>query len=65
MRVASYFWLSEVDARRVLAEVCAAILNWKAIAKSAPVGMSSDDLDAFAPALENEQMRVAKRVLAE
>jgi serine/threonine-protein kinase HipA len=64
VRVASYFWLSEADARRVLAEVCTAILNWKAIAKSAPVGMSSDDLDAFAPALENAQMEVAKRVLA-
>jgi serine/threonine-protein kinase HipA len=65
MHAASYFWLSEADARRVLNEVCAAILNWKAIAKSAPVGMSSDDLDAFAPALENEQMRVAMKLLAQ
>jgi serine/threonine-protein kinase HipA len=62
MRAASYFWLSEADAKRVLAEVCTAILNWKAIAKSAPVGMSNDDLGAFVPALENEQMRVAMNV---
>jgi serine/threonine-protein kinase HipA len=65
MQVASYFWLSEADARRVLNEVCAVILNWKAIAKSAPVGMSSDDLDAFEPALENQQMRVATRLSAQ
>lgn len=64
VRTASYFWLSEADAMRVLTEVCTAILNWKAIAKSAPVGMSNDDLDAFAPALENEQMRIAMRLLA-
>ncbi|MBN3788857.1 type II toxin-antitoxin system HipA family toxin [Burkholderia sp. Ac-20353] len=62
--IASYFWLSEDDAKRALAEVCAAVRNWKAIAKSAPVGMNNDDLDAFAPAFENGQMRVAADLLA-
>ncbi|AOJ06981.1 type II toxin-antitoxin system HipA family toxin [Burkholderia mayonis] len=62
--MASYFWLSEHDAKRVLNEVCAAVQNWKAIAKSAPIGMTNDDLDAFAPAFENEQMRIAAGLLA-
>lgn len=62
--MAPYFWLSEDGARRVLAEVCAVVQNWKAIAKSAPVGMNDDDLDAFAPAFENEQMRVAAGLVA-
>ncbi|RQR65367.1 type II toxin-antitoxin system HipA family toxin [Burkholderia sp. Bp9125] len=60
---ASYFWLSDDDAKRVLAEVCTAVQNWKEIAKSPPVGMTDDDLDAFAPAFENEQLRIAKTLL--
>ncbi|MGU7784267.1 type II toxin-antitoxin system HipA family toxin [Burkholderia sp. PU8-34] len=64
LRIASYFWLSRDDAMRVLAEVRAAVQNWRAIAKSAPIGMTDDDLDAFAPAFENEQMRVAAGLLA-
>jgi serine/threonine-protein kinase HipA len=63
MNMASYFWLSEDDAKRVLKEVCAAIKNWKAMAKSTPIGMNDDDLDAFAPAFENEQMRIAALLL--
>jgi serine/threonine-protein kinase HipA len=58
------FWLREDNAKRVLGEVCTAIQDWKRIAKSAPVGMTNDDLDAFAPALENDQMRTAVRLLA-
>lgn len=64
MGIAAYFRLSESHAKRVLAEVCTAIQNWKATAKSAPVGMTSDDLDAFAPAFKNEQMRIAASLLA-
>ncbi len=60
--MASYFWLSATDAKRVLAEVCTAIQNWKTTAMSAPVGMNRDDLDAFAPAFENEQARIAARL---
>lgn len=60
---ASYFWLTEDNAKRVLAEVCAAVQNWKAIATSPPVGMTDDDLDAFAPAFENEQLAIAKALL--
>ena len=63
VRMARYFRLSDDDAKRVLTEVCTAIQNWKAIAKSARVGMTDDDLDAFSPAFENEQMRIATGVL--
>lgn len=61
--MASYFWLSATGAKRVLAEVCTAIQNWKTTATSAPVGMNRDDLDAFAPAFDNEQMRIAARLI--
>jgi serine/threonine-protein kinase HipA len=61
---APYFWLSGDDAKRILGEVCSAIRNWKGIARSAPLGMTDDDLDAFAPAFEHKQMRVAKGLLA-
>jgi len=64
MGMAAYFWLSQGDAKRVLGEVCAAIRNWKALARSSLVGMTDDDLDAFAPAFENEQMRAAAGLLA-
>lgn len=61
--VAGYFRLDAAAAQRVLGDVCAAIDNWKTVAKSAAVGMSDSDLDDFAPAFDNEQMRVAKTLL--
>lgn len=64
LSAAPNFWLSEDAAKRVLGEVCTALQNWTRIAKSASVGMTSDDLDAFVPALENDQMRIAMRLLA-
>ncbi|MFS8980463.1 type II toxin-antitoxin system HipA family toxin [Cupriavidus necator] len=63
VRVAGYFRLDAAAAQRVLGDVCAAIDNWKTVAKSAAVGMSDSDLDDFAPAFDNEQMRVAKTLL--
>ncbi len=61
--LADYFRLDAATAQRVLSDVCAAIDNWKTVAKSAAVGMSDSDLDDFAPAFDNEQMRVAKTLL--
>ena len=40
----------------VLAEVHAAVLDWRQVALSAAVGLRSNDLDDFAPAFEHEQM---------
>lgn len=60
---ANYFRLDAAAVQRVLGEVYAAVLAWRSVAKSAAVGMSERDLDDFAPAFENEQMRVAKTLL--
>lgn len=60
---ANYFRLDAAAVQRVLGEVYAAVLAWRSVARSAAVGMSERDLDDFAPAFENEQMRVAKTLL--
>lgn len=62
VRMAGYFRLDAAGAQRVLGEVCTAIDDWKAVARSA-AGMSDRDLDDFAPAFENEQMRIARTLL--
>ncbi|RKR38039.1 type II toxin-antitoxin system HipA family toxin [Paraburkholderia sp. BL17N1] len=59
MNEAPYFRLSADEAKRILNEVRNAVRDWKRVAKSAPVGMTDDDLDAFQPAFENEQVKVA------
>ncbi|MFM0054974.1 type II toxin-antitoxin system HipA family toxin [Paraburkholderia phytofirmans] len=59
MNEARYFRLSADEAKRILDEVRNAVSDWKRVAKSAPVGMTDDDLDAFQPAFENEQTKVA------
>jgi serine/threonine-protein kinase HipA len=58
--LAAYFCLNETNARRVLGDVVYAVLEWRTLARSAPIGMSEHDLNDFAPAFENEQMRIAK-----
>jgi serine/threonine-protein kinase HipA len=63
MNEATYFRLGADEAKRVLGEVCRAVRDWKRVAKSALVGMTDDDLDAFEPAFENEQMKVAAALL--
>lgn len=59
MNEAPYFRLSADEAKRILNEVRNAVSDWKRVAKSAPVVMTDDDLDAFQPAFENEQVKVA------
>jgi serine/threonine-protein kinase HipA len=63
LRQAPYFRLSEAMARRIIGQVYTAVKNWKTIAKSVPVGMTEDDIDAFSPAFENEQMVAAAGLL--
>ena len=60
---ASYFRLDAAAARRVLIEVVTAVLGWRQLATSAEVGMSRQDLEDFAPAFENEQMRIAQTLI--
>ena len=59
----AYFALSESDAATVLAQVHAAVSIWREVAQSPGVGLSSGELDDFAPAFEHEQMTTAKRLL--
>jgi serine/threonine-protein kinase HipA len=61
--MAGYFRLDAAAVQRVLGEVCTAIGNWATVAISAAVGMAGRDLEDFAPAFENEQMRIAKTLL--
>lgn len=60
---ASYFALDEVQALAVLAEVHAAVSNWRRIALSVKVGLRAVELDDFAPAFEHEQMDVVAVLL--
>ena len=60
---ASYFSLDTATARRVLNQVYTAVLGWRQVATSVEVGMSPQDLEDFAPAFENEQMRIAEILL--
>ncbi|MFM0097295.1 type II toxin-antitoxin system HipA family toxin [Paraburkholderia nemoris] len=60
---AGYFRLDAGEAKRVLGEVYKAVRDWKRVARSAPVGMTDDDLDAFQPAFENGQLTVAASLL--
>ena len=59
MAQAAYFRLSPTEALRILGEVYHAVLNWKRIAQSAPVGMTDADIDDFEPAFEHAQIRAA------
>ena len=63
VRAAGYFRLDAAATQRVLGEVHKAITGWKSVAKLTAVGMSNRDMDDFAPAFENEQMRIAKTLL--
>lgn len=52
---AAYFALDADQALAVLAEVHAAVLNWRQLALSPEVGLQPAELDEFAPAFEHEQ----------
>ena len=60
---AAYFGLDEAQARAILAEVHAAVANWRQVALSADVGLRQAELDDFAPAFEHEQLMAARVLL--
>lgn len=60
---AAWFALDENQARTILAEVHAAVSNWRRVALGPAVGLRAAELDDFAPAFEHEQMEVAANVL--
>ena len=63
VQAAGYFRLDASAVQRVLGKVHKAIQNWKSVAKLTDVGMSERDIEDYAPAFENEQMRIAKALL--
>lgn len=56
---AGIFHLSAGEARQILTEIVDAVRQWRAIAVSSVVGMGPLDVEAFAPAFDNAQMRAA------
>jgi len=59
----TYFSLSRGEALNVLAEVHAAVSNWRDLALSPEVGLRREELEDFAPAFEHAQMDVAQSLL--
>jgi serine/threonine-protein kinase HipA len=59
----TYFSLSRDEALSVLAEVHAAVSNWRDLALSPGIGLRREELEDFAPAFEHEQMDVAQSLL--
>jgi len=60
---ASYFALDEKQALGVLAEVHAAVVNWRRTALGMDVGLRANELDDFAAAFEHEQMDATAALL--
>ncbi len=64
MAQAFRFELSPAQARAVLAEVLAAVAQWKEVATTAEVGLQAFELADFIPAFEHAALQEAHRLLA-
>lgn len=60
---ARYFHLDDTQARATLGEVVTAISAWRNVALSQEVGMTTTELDDFAPAFEGHALDEARQVL--
>lgn len=60
---APYFALDKERAMAILAEVHAAVANWRQLALDAEVGLRTNELDDFAAAFEHEQMDATTALL--
>ena len=63
MAQARYFSLPPTDALHVLAQVVAAVCDWRAVALSPAVGLVARELDDFVPAFEHSQIDAARGLL--
>mgnify|MGYP002784474237 FL=1 len=61
MSVTAYFRISEDRARTILAEVEGAVSGWRDEARA--LGMTAEDLDAFADAFEHKERAAAQRAI--
>jgi serine/threonine-protein kinase HipA len=64
MAQADYFGLDPIRALKVLAEVYAAVRQWRTVALTPEVGLVSTELEEFAPAFEHADMDAARHLLA-
>ena len=60
---ADYFALDADNALTILAEVHAAVSDWRRLALNPEIGLRHSDLDDFAPAFEHEQVVAAAALL--
>lgn len=60
---AAYFALDEEQALAIVAEVHAAVSDWRQVALSPEVGLRPQELDDFVPAFEHEQVEAAAALL--
>jgi serine/threonine-protein kinase HipA len=65
MKQADYFHLNDVQAREILSKVVSAVGTWRTVGEQPQVGLSSSELDEFAPAFEHVQMRLSKALLGQ
>lgn len=63
MAQARYFSLQPAEALQVLAQVYAAVRDWRSLALSPEVDLVAMELDDFAPAFEHDQMDAARGIL--
>jgi serine/threonine-protein kinase HipA len=61
---ADYFHLSRAQALMILRDVVAAVHGWRVLATSPVVGLTSAELEDFAPAFEHPSMLAARALLA-
>ncbi len=59
-----FFHIDQSTAQRILGEVVQAVLRWREVAMSPGVDMTIQELDAFVPAFEHEELELAKRRVA-
>ena len=60
---ASQFALSREQALVVVRELVQAVLQWRAVGQSADVGMTTQELNEFAPAFEHSSLVEAKKLV--
>lgn len=60
---AAYFSLDRKQAQTVMAEVYAAVVNWRKAALGAEMGLPAYELDDFAAAFEHGQMEATAALL--
>ena len=62
---ADYFGLTSHDALKLLAPIVSVLTDWRRVAKSAHIGMTSSDLKAYTLAFEHDRLNEAKNLLSQ